>query len=154
MSSKKIFIKDAASYLEAKIAGLDLTEDPRNSKVLVNPKSKSLVNKVVLLNLPVSINFDRLIKFNEVISRFPINCSRYRLKPYEVNKTTESRDDYSPLILTKELMTNPDKISEVVDGAFLLGTETEVEGYLTLIGVQVSNISNQFNNGQTDQKEK
>lgn len=138
MNSKKVFAKNAADYLEARILNLDTTNDYRESDIRINPKSSSLLNKLVVINLPPDKCVYQLDQFNEILSRFPLKCDRYRLKPYsEKDIHKEVNNKISPLILTKDLMTNPDMVDEVLSNTFLLGTDIEVENYITIIGVKL-----------------
>lgn len=139
MNSKKIFAHDAASYMEAEIRGLEVIDDPRLSDIRVNPKSSSLINKKIIINLPVEADLSRLEKFNDIISRIPIEgCNNFTLEPYDVDEIgCDESKIHSPLILTKDLMANSDMRDDVLRNSFLLGTDSDVNGYITIIGVKI-----------------
>lgn len=141
----KVYFKDAASYLEAHILGLELTSSYVESMYVVNPKSIGVAGKTIIINLPLELDYNRLSKFNNIISRFPIDCDNYELKPYEVgNLNLELTEVEYTFILTKELLSTLDHLNLIVKSRFLWGLDPITRGHYNLVGYLINYYNNKF----------
>lgn len=82
----KIFKQDINSEIEAWYLGNELSTFQAECDIFVNPKTKYIYNKVIIVN-DLSFDFKRFIGKNLIISRFPINTVDYLLIPYEISST-------------------------------------------------------------------
>lgn len=133
--SSKVYLVDSASILESKIMKLGLTSNYNKANYVVNPKSIGTVGKEIIINLPLKLDFNRLSRFNHIISRFPIDCDNYELIPYDEGiidlelELLEGR-----YILSKDLLSTLDFTDILLGSKFVYGLEPETEGYLNLVG--------------------
>jgi hypothetical protein len=132
---------------ESKLLNLNSASQIRNVEFLVNESFISSINKTILINLPIDIDFDRLSRYNEIISRFPIKCDHYSLLPYVIEEHSQPLD-VSPLILTKQLLSDIDQIDNIKNKKFLIGVNPITEDYLNLVGYLL--INNNLTTGSTN----
>lgn len=146
-----MFIKDAASILEAKILHLKLTINLSDSKYLTNSKLNFLINKKILINLSNYNICTELINC-ELISRFPVpEFSNCKLIPYTDSDLSEYKvNDLSYKILTNELLEDTNSVNEVINKKFLLGVDLEIDGYDTLIGKLIKVTNNNLKNSKNE----
>lgn len=140
-----VLVRDYASLAEAELMNSKVTGNMLTADVIVNPTQGSHIQKIIIINLPLDIPISKLQQFNKIISRFPIGYG-IEVEPYnmpEVRKDVKS-EDYSCLLLDKELLTNMDYIQAVRDGNFILGNDELVDDEMSLIGYLIlrSNIEN------------
>jgi hypothetical protein len=87
--------------------------------------------------------------YNKIISRFPI-AEGIRIEPYELpkNRKIVEEDDYSCLILNKDMLMNPKYIDLISENEFLLGIDTVMDDFITLAGYIIlkNNFTNLLNN--------
>jgi hypothetical protein len=145
MSSNDILTIDYASFIESEYLNLNSSTSLTTAKYVVNPKYSHLVNKIIIINLPIEISVHRLLRYNKIISRFPI-AEGIRIEPYEVPKETKEleKEDYSCLILNKAMLLNPKYLEVVSKENFLLGIDTLMDGFITLAGYII--LKNSFQN--------
>jgi len=143
MSSKKIFIIDYASFIESEYLELETTPSMTEAKYVVNPKYTHLVDKIIIVNLPIDIAFPKLSSYNKIISRFPIE-EGIEIEPYDTPADRVERDEseFSCLILNKEMITNPKYLDIVANNNFLVGIDTIMDGFITLAGYLI--LKNKF----------
>lgn len=148
--NSKIFVCDAASLEESEILGLRISDSITLSTYIVNPLINSIVNKTIVIDLPLNINYDRLKRFNRIVSRFPIECDKYQLNEFKLpDKVEEVKDEseISCLILNKHLLSDINYVNQVKGKKFLLGVEPLTSEALNLVGYillksKFSNINN------------
>lgn len=146
--SSKVYSDCLCSELEAGWNGLETTTIPYEATHYVNPMWENLVGKEIIISLPTDIDLVKLSKYNKIISRYPLTDFRikYELIPYTEDNFKIELDDKPciPRILNKWLLTSTDSEFSSKD-RFLLGAGTEVNGYLTTIGliIKQSNHSKQ-----------
>jgi len=132
--SSKIVKSGSDSVLEAKWNHSELTENDFQGNCRVNPLNRVMF-KDVIINLP--LENERLIRdASRVMSRFPLEISReYDLVPYSKSEQKVNIESarYSRRILNPYLLRNPNIEVKAEDG-YILGTQVEVDGYLTLVG--------------------
>jgi len=137
--SSKVFLTDTSSILESKILGLELSNLQTKSEYVINPRSIGVVDKIIIINLPLKLNFDRLARFNRIISRFPIDCKNYELIPYDERIIDLKLDrQETNLILSKELLSTLDHLDIVLRSKFLWGLNPETNGHLNLVGYLIN----------------
>lgn len=137
--SSKVYLTDTSSILESKILGLELTDLQTESEYVINPRSIGVVDKIIIINLPLKLNFDRLARFNRIISRFPIDCKNYELIPYDERIIDLKLDrQETNLILSKELLSTLDHLDIVLRSKFLWGLNPETNGHLNLVGYLIN----------------
>jgi hypothetical protein len=143
MSSNTILTIDYASFCEAEFLQLEKSASMTESKYIVNPKYAHLVNKIIIINLPVEIAFPKLLRYNKIISRFPI-AEGIKIKPYGMpeDRTELDESDFSYLILNKEMLLNP-KYLDLLENNFILGIDTVIDDFITLAGYII--LKNKFN---------
>ena len=141
MSYNKIFLYDGASLLETEILGWESTILIKDATHFVNLEIQSLVGKTIIINLPIEFNYERLQQFNKFIIRYPIKeldklKIEYEYTEYDINTIEEVKDEsnVSCLILNKYLLSNKEKINEIKDKKFLLGTDYMTNEKPNLIG--------------------
>jgi hypothetical protein len=145
MSSKTIFTVDYASFIESEYLELETTTSMTTAKYIVNPKYSHLVDKIIIVNLPIDIAFPKLLKYNKIISRFPIE-EGIEVEPYDTPSERTERDlsEFSCLILNKEMILNPKYLELVANNNFLIGIDTLMDGFITLAGYII--LKNKFTN--------
>lgn len=137
--SSKVYLTDTSSILESKILGLELSDLQTKSEYVINPRSIGVVDKIIIINLPLKLNFDRLARFNRIISRFPIDCKNYELIPYDERIIDLKLDrQETNLILSKELLSTLDHLDIVLRSKFLWGLNPETNGHLNLVGYLIN----------------
>jgi hypothetical protein len=143
MNSNTILTIDYASFCESEFLQLEKSASMAKSKYIVNPKYSHLVNKIIIINLPVEIAFPKLLRYNKIISRFPI-AEGIEIKPYGIpeDRIEVNESDYSCLILNKEMLLNP-KYLDLLENNFLLGIDTIIDDFITLAGYII--LKNKFN---------
>jgi hypothetical protein len=115
------------------------------AKYIVNPKYSHLVDKIIIVNLPIDVTFSKLLRYNKIISRFPIE-EGIEIEPYDtpVERVERDESEYSCLILNKDMLMNPKYLDLVINNNFLVGTETLMDGFITLAGYIL--LKNKFTN--------
>lgn len=136
--NSKILVKDYASLMEHKIMrdeSMEMTHLLYQADIIVNPSFSSVLNKTVIINLPIEVPLDKLMQYNSIISRFPIGYG-IEVAPYELPEGRKSKEskDYSLLILSKDLLTDLDYAEIVDDNDFLIGVDALIDGSITLVG--------------------
>lgn len=130
----KIVKSGSDSVLEAKWNNCTIVESEVAGDCKVNPTTSSLFREVII-DLPVKD--ERVIKdASRVLSRFPLKTNReYELVPYgkSEQKLNIESNNYSRRILNPYLLKNK-KLNISAEDCYILGTEVEVDGYLTLVG--------------------
>lgn len=136
---EKIFLNSYCSILESDILNAELSDSLRKSNYVVNPHYSYLMNKAIIVDLPIEINFDKLSTYCDIYSRFPIDG--IQLVPYvePANQDKKKVESYSKKILNKYMMDSdePEQIKEVMDTDYLIGIETDIDGYLTAVGYKL-----------------
>jgi len=149
MNSNEILTIDYASFVESEYLDLVPTSLMTKAKYMVNPRYSHLVNKIIIINLPIELSVHRLLMYNKIISRFPI-AEGIRIEPYELpkNRKIVEEDDYSCLILNKDMLMNPKYIDLISENEFLLGIDTVMDDFITLAGYIIlkNNFTNLLNN--------
>lgn len=131
-----VLVTNYASLMEYRLHDESkMTNIQSKADIVVNPSYGSLVGKIIIINLPVDVPIDKLSQFNKIISRFPIGYG-IEIKPYELPKDRKSidLDDYSCLILNKDMLLDIDYAEAVESGNFLIGTDTIIDDEVTLAG--------------------
>lgn len=138
--SSKIFINNYAALIESEILNKEVSISLLESDIVVNPSNKNLFNKIIVIDLPINLPLEQLIKKNKIISRFPISSDYIELIPFELPKNREKVEDkdYSLLILSKDLINNPKYSKLINDNNFLIGINECIDGYSTLTGYLIS----------------
>jgi hypothetical protein len=145
MSSKEIFTVDYASFVESEYLELERTSSMDKAKYIVNPKYSHLVNKIIIVNLPIDIAFPKLLRYNKIISRFPI-AEGIGIEPYDLpsDRVERAQSEFSCLILNKEMLLNPKYLDIIANNNFLVGIDTVMDGFITLAGYII--LKNKFTN--------
>jgi hypothetical protein len=145
MSSKEIFTVDYASFVESEYLELERTSSMTEARYIVNPRYSHLVNKIIIVNLPIDIAFPKLLRYNKIISRFPI-AEGIGIEPYDMPSDRVERDlsEFSCLILNKEMLLNPKYLDIIASNNFLVGIDTVMDGFITLAGYII--LKNKFTN--------
>lgn len=135
--NSKILVKDYASLMEYRLSkdNAEMTCLLHQASIVVNPYYSSLFNKTVIINLPIEVPLDRLMQFNKIISRFPIGYG-IKVEPYDLPDDREdiSKEDFSCLILNKNMLIDLDYAELVDTGKFLIGIDAMIDGEITLVG--------------------
>lgn len=135
MNSDGVYLIDYASFEESEYINKNTEISLNKAKYVVNPKYRHLINKIIIINLPVEVPIERLLKYNKIISRFPTAIG-VDIDPYDLPQNRESIEnkEFSLLILNKDMLLDVNKLDLVTKNNFLLGIDTEVDGYITLAG--------------------
>lgn len=106
--------------------------------IIINPRYGSIIGKHIIINLPVDIPLEQLNKYNSITSRFYISPN-IDIEPYSIpkNRGRVTINDASPLILTKELISNIDMMGHLNLDKFLIGINEDIDDNLTLIGYMI-----------------
>lgn len=141
--NSKVLKSGSDSILESEWNHDTLVDNELQCTCKVNPKTKSLF-KEVIINLPIKDDYC-IRDASKITSRIPLKIGRhYDLIPYEDSeqKLNIERKSYSLKILNPYLLRKEGEVIRPED-KYLLGTDTDVEGYLTLVGnLIVSTITN------------
>lgn len=125
--------------MESDILNAELSDSIRKSNYVVNPHYSYLMNKAIIIDLPLEINLDKLSSYCDIYSRFPIDG--IPLVPYvqPANQKKVDPESYSLKILNKYIMDSdePDQIEELSKTNYLIGIETDIDGYLTAVGYKL-----------------
>lgn len=134
--NSKVYVNSYASLIEYKLGkNLIPTLHLSESDVVVNPYFSSLIDKTIIINLPIEVPIDRLMQFNKIISRFPIGYG-IEIKEYNLQETRVSIDktDYSCLILSKEIISDVNNAEMIDTTNFLIGIDETIDESPSLIG--------------------
>lgn len=133
--SFKIYLDDYSSLVECELTNSKSVTSMSEADLVVNPSNKFIFNKTIVITLPIEIPLEELAQFNTIISRFPIGYN-IDVEPYEIpeNRDKVNKDDYSLLILSKELIKNLDYGKLVNSSSFLIGIDECIDNCSTLIG--------------------
>lgn len=140
MTKSKVLVEDYASLLESKLLpDTDRTYLLSEADIVINPYCSALMNKTLIINLPIEVPIDRLMPFNTLVSRFPIGYG-IPVVPYNMPEDRESieLDDYSCLILTKYAFTEMELSKKIKGKKFLIGTSEVLDGEASLVGYVIS----------------
>jgi hypothetical protein len=134
--TRSILVNDYASLMEYRILGnAEMTSILYKSDIVVNPYYSSVLNKTILIDLPLEVPIDKLMQYNKIISRFPIG---YGIQIESFKLPTErkvvDKKDYSCLLLNKYMFTEIDLAELVENNNFILGINSVIDGYATLVG--------------------
>lgn len=134
-SNEEVLVVDYASFIESDYMNKISTDNLAKSKYVVNTQYSHLIDKIIIINLPVEVPIEKLSRYNQVISRFP-TVDGVKLDPYELPKNRNSLkvEDYSLLILNKDMLLDMDNLDVVANNNFLLGIDTIIDNYITLAG--------------------
>lgn len=134
--NSKILVKDYASLMEYRLSqDVEMTCLLHQADVVINPYYSSLLNKTIIINLPIEVPLDKLMQFNKIISRFPIGYG-IEVQPYELPEVRDDipKEDYSCLILNKDMLIDLDYAELVESGNFLIGIDAVIDDDITLVG--------------------
>lgn len=134
--NSKILVKDYASLMEYRLSqDVEMTCLLHQADVVINPYYSSLLNKTIIINLPIEVPLDKLMQFNKIISRFPIGYG-IEVQSYELPEVRDDipKEDYSCLILNKDMLIDLDYAELVESGNFLIGIDAVIDDDITLVG--------------------
>jgi len=137
-----VFFTNYCSILESEVLGKELSYSISYSTYFINPRYSICIGKAIIIDLPIEINIEKLHRYSDIYSRFPIDGIE-NVIPFEVPKNVKKVEnkDYSLCILTKYLMDSDEleDIETLNSSNFLLGIQTEIDGYLTAVGYKLLN---------------
>lgn len=134
--NSNVLVADYASLMEYRLNRESyMTNLISKADIIVNPSYGSVVNKLIVINLPVEVPLEQLMRFNRIISRFPIGYGiEVEPLPIPEKRKTVELEDYSNLILNKHMLLDIDYAQAVDKGNFLIGTDSIIDGNITLVG--------------------
>lgn len=131
--NSNILLDSYAAIIESKILHLSGTESIMEADYIVNPNTTSLVGRIIIINLPLESNLCKLSRFNQIISRYPLQGVKHTFIPYTSEYLPQEKP-LSNLILTKELIKSNKYLNYLKNHNFLISIEPYTNGYLNLIG--------------------
>lgn len=138
MNSNKILLDSYAAFVEAELLNLEITESIIEAEYIVNPCTVSLVGRKIIINLPTDLDLNKLSRFNQIISRFPLEGIKHVFLPYTLSLNFTEKP-ISNLILTKELLKSNKYSNYIKKHNFLISIEPFTNGYLNLLGILTLN---------------
>jgi hypothetical protein len=109
-----------------------LTTNLSEANYIINDFNLVDNQKTLVIDVPIEFTSD-----TSIISRFPIGVDNYTLKPIELNYV--EKYPTTNIILNKYMMNNLTDLNFVKNNNFLLGTDSEINGYLTAVGYKLLN---------------
>jgi len=134
-----VFFDTYCSVIESKVLDLDLSNSLSKSEFVVNSHYPYLLNKKVIIDVVPDSDITELRSYCDLISRFPLE--NIPIAPYvqPADQKSVDQNSYSSKILNRHMINSTDlsTINEVADSNFLIGIDTDIDGYLTAVGYEL-----------------
>jgi hypothetical protein len=139
MSFKSILLENYSSFIEALLhKDYSVTYVSSNADTIVNPIGGHYLGKQIIINLPIEIPSEQLLRYCKVYSRFPIGYG-IPVIPFELPKDRIKipKENYSLLILSPELMMDVRYSDLIHNNNFLIGINESIDDEATLVGYKI-----------------